>query len=233
MSKPVKASYLKEAFVQTLKHNQVYAVLLGLAVVAGAIINVWPSLVLRRIVDGALLSGEGSLWTLALVYLGAVLLIGLVDLTREYGATVFGQRMLLSIRAKMLGRLRLLPMSYYTNIPAGETISRFTADIDAVNTLFSAGLVSAAADLLKITGFIIALFALSTTLGWIALGALPIVYVVADYFRKNIYQKQLLVRKRVSDINTGIQEIYSGMKVIKSFGREEFFAERLDRKSVV
>ena len=228
MSKPVKASYLKEAFVQTLKHNQVYAVLLGLAVVAGAIINVWPSLVLRRIVDGALLSGEGSLWTLALVYLGAVLLIGLVDLTREYGATVFGQRMLLSIRAKMLGRLRLLPMSYYTNIPAGETISRFTADIDAVNTLFSAGLVSAAADLLKITGFIIALFALSTTLGWIALGALPIVYVVADYFRKNIYQKQLLVRKRVSDINTGIQEIYSGMKVIKSFGREEFFAERFE-----
>ncbi|MDP3486314.1 MAG: ABC transporter transmembrane domain-containing protein, partial [Bacillota bacterium] len=195
MSKRVKASYLKGALQETFKLNYMHAILLSLAVVAGAFINVWPSLVLRRIVDGPLLSGQGNLWLLSFIYLGTVLLIGLVDLVREYGAAVFGQRMLLAIRVKMLGRLRLLPMSYYLNVPAGETISRFTADIDAVNTLFLAGLVSAAADLFKITGFIVALFVLSKPLGLIALGALPVVYVVADYFRKNIYQKQLVVRK--------------------------------------
>ncbi|KAF0196573.1 MAG: multidrug ABC transporter ATPase and permease [Bacillota bacterium] len=228
MNKQVKATYLKGALQETFKQNYMHAVLLSLAVIAGAIINVWPSLVLRRLVDGPLLSGQGNLWLLSFVYLGAMLLIGLVDLAREYGATVFGQSTLLAIRVRMLDRLRFLPMSYYLNVPTGETLSRFTADIDAVNTLFSAGLVSAAADLLKIAGFVIALFALSKPLGLIALGALPVVYVVADYFRKNIYQKQLLVRKRVSDINTSLQEIYSGMKVIKSFGREQFFAERFE-----
>ena len=178
MSKQVKASYLKGALLDTFRLHYMHAILLSLAVVAGAFINVWPSLVLRRIVDGPLLSGQGNLWLLSFIYLGTVLLIGLVDLVREYGSTVFGQRMLLAIRVKMLGRLRLLPMSYYLNVPAGETISRFTADIDAVNTLFSAGLVSAAADLFKITGFIIALFVLSKPLGLIALGTLPVVYVV-------------------------------------------------------
>jgi ATP-binding cassette subfamily B protein len=220
--------FLAQALTETVKKNYPYAVLLILAIAAGAVISAWPSLVLKQIVDGPLASGGQGLWQYAFQYLGAILLLGLSDLVREYGSMVFGQRMLLNIRSKMLDRLRLLPMSYYLEVPAGETISRFTADIDAVNTLFTSGIISAVADLLKIIGLIVALFSLSPTLGYIALGALPIIYLLADYFRKNIYRKQLVVRKRVSDINTGIQEIFSGMKVIKVFGRERFFAGRFE-----
>lgn len=219
---------LNEVLKETFRQNRLYVAILTIAVTVGAVINVWPSLLLRKIVDGPLLSGQGSLWEYSFMYLGAVLLIGLVDLSRAYGATVFGQKMLVAIRGRMLDRLRLLPMSYYLHTPAGETLSRFTADIDAVNTLFSAGLISAAADLFKIIGFVVALFLLAAPLGYIALGALPVVYIVADYFRRNIYEKQLVVRKRVSDINTGIQEIYSGMKVIKTYGSEQYFASRFE-----
>ena len=212
----------------TLRKYPVRAALVLIAVAAGAVLSAWPSLILRGIVDGPL-SGDGSsLWRHGFSYLGALAMIGLGDLIREYGAMVFGQNMLLNIRILMLERLRRLPMSWHLGTPVGETMSRFSSDIEAVNTLFDAGIISAAADLLKIGGLIAALFSLSPPLGWLAVGTLPFIWLLSDFFRRNIYRKQKAVRERVSDINTGIREIYAGMKVIKGHGLERTFASRFE-----
>ena len=223
-----KQHFLGQALQITFKSYYWHATLLILAIGFGAIIVSWPSLMIRQIIDHALLNNSDRLWQMAFLYLGALVLIAVSDLIREYGAMVFGQKMLVQLRSQMLDRLRQLPMSYYLSTPAGETLSRLTADIDAVNTLFTAGLISAAADLLKIAGLIVALFALSVPLGLIALLALPIIYLLSDFFRRRIFQKQLVVRKRVSDINTSILETYSGIKMIKIFGLERHFAERFE-----
>lgn len=228
MNKNKDGQFLLSALFKAVKGSFFYVALLLLAVIAGAFINTLPSLTLKRIVDGPLASGGQGLWKYAFLYLVAVLLLGLSDLIREYGAMVLGQRTLLNIRKEMLKRLKRLPMSYYLEVPVGATISRFTADIDAVNTLFTSGIISAVADLLKIIALLFALFSLSSVLGYIAIGALPVIFIITNYFRKNIYNKQLIVRKRISDINTGIQEIYSGMKIIKIFGKEFFFADRFE-----
>ncbi len=228
MRKRNDRGFMTLAVGDTAKRSLPFVAMILVAVVAGAVINAWPSLILKRIVDGPLTSGGRGLWSYSFLYLGLVLLLGFSDLVREYGTMVFGQRMLLNIRSQMLDRLRILPMSYYLEVPAGETISKFTVDIDSVNSLFTSGIISAIADLLKIVGLIVALFALSPILGFIALGALPIIYLIANFFRKNIYKRQLVVRSRVSDINTGIQEIYSGLKIIKIFGKESFFAGRFE-----
>jgi ATP-binding cassette subfamily B protein len=167
---------------------------------------------------------------MAFAYLAAVLVIGILDFFREISATVIGQGVLLDTRKQMLEHLQKLPMKYYLRVPVGETLSRFTADLDAVNTLFSAGLVSAMADILKILGLFVTLFALSTPIGWIALGAIPIIFFLSNFFRKNIFVKQKVVRKKVSDINTTIQEIYSGLKIIKTFGKEDLFSKRFEEK---
>ena len=228
MHKLREDNFLGRALVQALCHKFPYALVMLLAILAGALVATWPSQALRRIVDGPLAGNGESLWRYAFLYLGAMLAIGLADLLREYGAMVFGQGMLLRIRTIMLERLRLMPVDYYLDVPVGETMARFTSDIDAVNSLFTAGLIGAAADLLKIGGLLIALFALSVPVGYIAIGALPVIYFISDYFRRNIYRRQVVVRKRVSDINTGIQEVYAGMKVIKVFGLERRFAERFE-----
>lgn len=228
MSRVNQASFLWQAFRKTFRHDYIPVTLMLAAVGFGAILAGWPSLLLRRIVDGPLLLAGGNLWQLALIYLGALVLIALSDLVREYGAMVFGQNMLVQLRSQMLDRLRRLPVAYYLDTSAGETISRLTSDIDAIHTLFSAGLVSAAADLLKITGLMVALFALSVPIGLIALAALPVIYLLSDFFRRRIYQKQRMVRKRVADINTAIWETYTGMRIIKVFGLERRFSERFE-----
>jgi len=223
-----KRAFLRDSFTTTLKQNPIYGITVVAAVIIGALINTWPSLVLRSIVDESLPNGGLDIWRLGFTYLGTTLLIGVFDLTREYGATVFGQRLLLNIRKLMLDRLSLLPMSYYNKVPAGDTISRFTGDIEAIDSLFTAGLVSAIADLLKIIGFLLAIYSISIPIGVVATCSLPVLYLITDYFRRNMYEKQLSVRRKVSDINTSIHETYSGMKIIKIFGMENFFAERFE-----
>jgi ATP-binding cassette subfamily B protein len=164
MLKKSKNNFMAKAFTETSKKSYVFLAMLIISVAAGAFLASLPSLVLKRIVDGLLTSGGRDLWQYAFLYLGAVLLLGLCDLIREYGAMVFGQRMLLNIRTLMLERLRFLPISYFLEVPAGETISKFTADIDSVNTLFTSGIISTTADLFKLAGLIIAMFILSAQL---------------------------------------------------------------------
>lgn len=222
--------FIKSAMKVVFKHRPAFFLLLFATVGIGAIANVWPSIILKQIVDGPLISGEGSIWKMAFTYLAAVLIIGILDFAREISATVIGQGVLLDIRKQMLEHLQKLPMKYYLRVPVGETISKFTADLDAINTLFSAGLVSAMADILKILGLFVTLFALSKPIGWVALGALPIIFFLSDFLRKNIFMKQKEVRKKVSDINTTIQEVYSGLKIIKTFGKEDLFSKRFEEK---
>ena len=221
-------AFLGPAWKETFKRYWPHAILTLGAIGVGAWLAAQPSMVLKRFVDGPLRTGGEDFWKMAFLYLGVWVLIALTDLMREYSATVFGQKLLVRLRGQMLERLRILPMRYYWRTPAGDTLSRITADMDAVNTLFAAGLISAAADLLKIVGLLLALFALSAPLGGIALGALPVVYLLSDFFRRRIYQKQKVVRKRVSDINTAILETYAGLRILKTFGLERKFAGRFE-----
>ena len=222
--------FLKRSLIGVFKYKPMYFMLLLSTVGISAIANVWPSLILKQIVDGPLTTGVGSVWNMAFIYLAAVLIIGVLDFGREISSTVIGQGILLETRKQMLEHLQKLPMKFYLRVPVGETLSKFSADLDAIGTLFSAGLVSAMADSLKIIGLFIALFALSKPIGWIALGAIPIIFFLSNFFRKNIFIKQKEVRKRVSDINATIQEVYSGLKIIKTFGKEDLFSKRFEER---
>ncbi len=221
---------IKEALKAVGRRKPLYVIMLVGAVIAVAAANVMPSLILKSIVDEAILSSQSSLWHLALFYLLAVLVIGLLDFIREFSAAVIGQNMILDMRRQMLKKLSDLPMQYYLKTPIGDTVSRFTADLDAVSTLFSAGLVSAFADLFKIIGLFLALVVVSKPLAGVALAALPILFMLTRFFKKRIFEKQKNVRQRVSDINTSIQEMYSGIKVIKLFGKELFFSNRFEQR---
>lgn len=228
--KSMKSDFIILSLKHTYKTGKMRFAILIMTIILGAIAGIWPSMVLKQIVDGPLTSGNGQIWGLAAVYLIAVLTIGLVDFVREMCASIIGQNMILNIRKQMLKRLPQLPMKYYIKTPMGDTLSRFTADLDAIHTLFSAGLVSSIADLFKITGLFFALYLLSPELCLLAFISLPVVFFVSNYFRKHIFQKQKQVRKRVSDLNISIQEIYSGARIIKVFGKADYFSGKFENR---
>ncbi len=223
----MKYNHIIDNVKETYKHNKRFALLVIAAVILGAVLSSVPSLILAQVVSDLTLGIIENIWGLAFMYLGALALISINDFAREYGASVFSQKTLFNIRISMLSRLKKLPIKYYTSTPTGETISRFTDDIDVINSMFSAGVVTAVADMFKIVGFVVAIFLLSPTVGFIAIASLPVMYVCSNFFRINIFKKQVIVRKKVSDINTYISEMFSGLDTIKSYGKENFFSKRL------
>ncbi|MBI2836556.1 MAG: ABC transporter ATP-binding protein, partial [Chloroflexi bacterium] len=84
-------------------------------------------------------------------------------------------------------------------------------------------------DLIKIIAIVIAMFALSPGLTLIVLATVPVVYLVSSYFRRNVYRVQLQVRRTVGSINAFLQETFSGMRIVKSYGKEEQYDEHFQK----
>ena len=113
-------------------------VLVGLSVLLGALVELAPPLLVQRIIDAYLKPGrvEGLLG-IALLYLGASAAVQATGFLTEYLTAIIAQGVLRQLRVRLFAHLQTLPLSYYDRTPLGDTISRCTADIETVSTLFT------------------------------------------------------------------------------------------------
>ncbi len=207
-------------------------ILMFLTAVSAMLLELVPPLLLKSIIDNYLNVRELSgIWTAAAFYLAASLGTSILGFSQVFINSYIGQNILLNLRLYMAEHLNRLPMSYYSRTPVGETMSRLTSDVETVNTIFasssgtSMGLGNLLTDVVKIIGILVAMYFISPVLSLIVLGAVPVVYFVSNYFRKNVYRTQLDVRRSVGRINTFLQETFSGMKIVKSYGKEQHYED--------
>ena len=99
-------------------------------------------------------------------------------------------------------------------------MSRFTSDVDAVGTLFTSGLIGMLSDGLKAVGIIISIYFLSPTLALYMMILVPIIYLIARFFKHNTFKAQMEARRAVGHMNGFVQEIFNGIRTIKIFGME-------------
>lgn len=204
-----------------------FFILLGLVIVGSMIIELAPPFLIMKIIDEHLVRGVfDGVWKLALLYFGAFILSNLLNIGKSLLTTYIAQHVLLELRLVMAKHLSKLSMKYYHRTPVGETMSRLTVDVDAVNALFSTGLISTITDCLKVFGIIAAMYLISPTLCFIALLAIPAIYIFSNMVRKKMFRGQTEIRQKVSAINTFIQELYSGIRTVKAYGKEEFYKDR-------
>ena len=213
---------IKAAFMKVLRDSWFLSIVLLLTVVAGMTLQILPALLIRQIIDSHFSKGlfEG-VWRLAGLYLAVTAGASAVEFIKVIITTWLGQQVLLGVRSRMAERLSRLSMGYFSGTPVGEVMSRLTTDVDAVNTLFSAGLVSVVTDLLKVFGLAASLYILSPPLLLLALLSFPVIFLLSDYFRKHIYAMEKKVRVCVSDIYTFIQEWLGGILTVKAYGMED------------
>lgn len=201
--------------------------LLVLIIAAATSLESVPAFILKRLVDGNITPGiYQGIWLLAAFYLLALVAQRAVGFGQDYLTTIIGQGILHSLRLTLTSHLRALGLAYYDNTPVGEIMSRSTADIEAVNTLFTSGVISVIADSCKLLGVIGPMFALSAKLTWVTLATVPVIVVITELFRRNIRGAQRRTRKTVGLINSTFEESLSGIKVIRTYGQERAF-ERL------
>ncbi|MGE5560941.1 MAG: ABC transporter ATP-binding protein, partial [Chloroflexota bacterium] len=209
----------------SLREQWARLTLLALVIAAATALESVPAFILMRVVDDQIAKGVYTgIWLLAALYLLALVAQRAVGFCQDYLTTIVGQGILHRLRLTLTSHLRALGLSYYDNTPVGEIMSRSTADVEAVNTLFTAGVVSMVADACKLLGVIGPMFALNARLTWVVLAVVPVIIAITDFFRRNIRGAQRRTRQTVGQINSTFEESLSGIKVIHTYGQEGAFA---------
>ncbi|KAB2962463.1 MAG: ABC transporter ATP-binding protein [Thermoanaerobaculia bacterium] len=137
-----------------------------------------------------------------------------------YLLQTMGQRVLADLRRDVFARLQELDVAFFDRTPVGRLVVRVTTDIDSLNELFTAGIVSIVGDLLLLGGIAAVLFALDWRLALAAFSILPLLLALTLWFKTRARTSFREVRVEVARLAGFLQEHVAGMPVVQLFGRE-------------
>src|SRR5438132_9670269 len=116
-----------------------------------------------------------------------------------------GQQTMYDMRSEIFGHMQRLPMSYFDRNPVGRLVTRVTTDVDALNDLFAAGVVTMINDLFLLVILAGWLFYIDKRLALAALAALPFILVVTFVFRHYVRTANRGIRTAIAGINSFLQ----------------------------
>jgi ATP-binding cassette subfamily B multidrug efflux pump len=131
-----------------------------------------------------------------------------------------GQQTMYDMRREIFSHLQRLPMTYFDHNPVGRLVTRVTTDVDALNDLFAAGVVTMINDFFLLVVMAGLLFAIDRRLALDTLAVLPGILIVTLIFRKFVRDANRRIRTAIARINAFLQEYISGMSVVQLFNRE-------------
>ena len=225
----VKSTTRKQS-LEILSPHRLAILSIAITILVGAGLELVPPLVMQRIIDDHLTPGISTgMWLLAIIYLASVAGVQGLGFLSNYLTALTAQGALKDLRVRLFRHLQRLPLSYYDQNPLGDTISRCTADVDTLDTLFSSGVAGLVADLVRLVTVSIAMVTLNPLLSLVSALVVPPLLWVTNSFRKRIRAAERANRLAVGAMNTHLQETLGGVEVIRAFGREPAFTARFRR----
>ncbi len=146
--------------------------------------------------------------------------------------TKAGQRVMLHLRRDLFGHLLRLDLAELDKNAVGRLVTRVTSDVETLNELLTAGLVSILGDVITLTGITAVLFVIDVRLAFLSFLVLPIAVATSLLFRRRARLGFRETRERVARLNTILQETFSGIEVVKLFGREPANDVRFEKENV-
>jgi len=197
------------------------AALAVVCLIAGSAFSILQPFLIKVAIDEHIsksdLSGLGGV---AALYV--LTLIGVFGLS--YGQTwlinLTGQKIMRDLRMEIFRHLQKTDVSFFDKNPVGRLMTRVTTDVDALNELFTAGVISVFDDIFTLTGIIIFLFVLNYKLALAIVIILPLLGFVTLMFKIKVRYSYRLVRTAIARINSFLQENITGASVVQLFGRE-------------
>ena len=200
-----------------------------LCTAAGAGASLVPPLLLGRVVDR--LAGGLPLTALAaLLYFGALALEGVLSGAQESLLVLSGQKMTHALRSEMSRKLMLLPADTLVSQNPGEIAARFSGDVDAVEALFTSGIIRMAADACRILSIMAVIAVKNAGLALILLLVLPLFAVFTRHVQKRTLAAQLDNRRAVAAVSGQVPETLHNIRTIRLLGLEDYMERRYDRR---
>src|SRR5262249_45789348 len=160
---------------------------------------------------------------LALLYLLAVAALQCLTFLYGYVAAAAAQGLLSELRTRLFAHVQRLPASYFDRVAIGDVISRCTADVDTLDTVFSSGVALLVANLVRLRTIAPAMGVLGPRVSAVAAAvAVPLV-IATRVVQRRVRRAERDTRVAVAAVNTRLQEDLRGIEVIRAFGREPEF----------
>jgi len=169
----------------------------------------------------------------AALYVGLLLFSFLLEYLQTYYMQWAGQKTMFDMRAQIFRHLQRMHIGFYDKNPVGRLVTRVTTDVDAVNEMFTSGVVSIFEDIFVLAGIIAIMLRMNWRLALITFAVLPLIGIATKMFRDTVRDSYRRIRVAIARINAYLQEHVSGMVVLQLFNREERAFEKFSEVNAV
>jgi ATP-binding cassette subfamily B multidrug efflux pump len=161
-----------------------------------------------------------GLLLLGLAFLGVKLAQLLVSYLQTVLLQSVGQHVMYDLRSELYGKLQRQEVAYFDRNPVGRIMTRLTSDVDALNELFTSGVIEGLGDVVMVFAIIGFMAWMDWRLTLVALVTVPLLFAATTWFRKHARRGYDMVRTRLARINSFLQEHISGAQTVQIFNRE-------------
>ncbi len=154
------------------------------------------------------------------IYFSLLLLTFVFEFLQTYFMQWTGQKVMFDLRSQIFRHLQRMHVAFYDRNPVGRLVTRVTTDVDALNEMFTSGVVSIFEDLFVLLGILGIMLCMNWKLALITFAVLPFIVVATKFFRDKVRDSYRRIRIAVARINSFLQEHVSGMVVLQLFNRE-------------
>src|SRR5713226_8721472 len=158
---------------------------------------------------------------IAAIYVGLLVFGFGFEFLQTYFMQWTGQKVMFDLRSQIFRHLQQMHIGFYDKNPVGRLVTRVTTDVDALNEMFTAGVVSIFEDIFVLIGIIVIMLNMSWRLALITFAVLPIIFYATTLFRTAVRESYRRIRIAIAKINAYLQEHVTGIVVLQLFNREE------------
>ena len=203
------------------------------AIVGHSVLQLVPPYLTKTVIDTYIPAGDLSgLFAVAALYLATLIVSFSLEYAQTWTMQLTGQRIMFDMRMQVFSHLQRLDLRFYDRNPVGRLMTRVTTDVDVLNELFTAGVVSVFGDVFTLIGIMAVLVWMDWRLALVAFSVLPLIAIVTQWFRTNVRESYRTVRTWIARINAFLQERITGMATVQLYRREsrDFAAfDKIDR----
>jgi ATP-binding cassette subfamily B protein len=164
----------------------------------------------------------------AALYLLTLLASFAVDFLQTYSMQLAGQKVMFDLRMQIFGHLQKLHAGFFDRNPVGRLVTRLTTDVDALNEMFSSGVIAVFGDFFTLAAIVGVMVSFHAPLALVSFSVLPLIVLATALFRRRVRDSYRRIRTAIARINAYLQEHITGMAVVQLFNREQKSFEEFD-----
>jgi len=155
------------------------------------------------------------------IYVGLLVSTFFLEFLQTYFMQWTGQKVMFDLRSQIFRHLQHMHVGFFDKNPVGRLVTRVTTDVDALNEMFTAGVVSIFEDVFVLVGILVIMLRMNWKLALIPFAVLPLIFWATQVFRDKVRDSYRRIRVAIARINAYLQEHVSGMMVLQLFNREK------------